>query len=295
MIDIRPKSPPTSTSKLGELTITRIGAGRMDWRDPYHAALTLSWPGFLGVTVFAIIVINFIFAVLYLLQPGSVNNLAAGDLVNAFFFSLETFATVGYGVMSPATTYGHVIASFEIVTGLLSTAVLTGLLFVRLSKPTGRFLFSNTAIACKFDGVPTLMIRLANGRSSMLHNCEAAMTIVQEHISVEGISSMANRELALVRKTLPIFGLSWTLMHKIDEHSPLYGTDFEAPPAPNGNNRILLSVTGYDSTLSAPVFGVQSYGLNEVMPNVQFVDLMVRDGNSISIDLTNLHVTRPQT
>jgi inward rectifier potassium channel len=297
LTDARPKPPPSSTAKFGELTITRIGAERFDWRDPYHAALTLSWPGFLGVVILAIVMINVIFAILYLLQPGSVNNLAAWDFFNAFFFSIETFATVGYGVMSPATSYGHTIATIEIITGLLSTAVLTGLLFVRLSKPTARFLFSNFPIACKFDGVPTLMIRLANGRSSLLHNCMAELTLVEEHISVEGISSMANRALVLVRNTLPIFGLSWTLMHPIDERSPLYGIDFEtlAHANPNPKNRLILSVTGFDSALSAAVFGIQSYSLTEVVPNVQFVDLMVTDGNAISIDLTNLNVTKPQT
>jgi inward rectifier potassium channel len=115
--------------------VRKRGISRFDFRDPYHVAVTLSWPGFVAGALACLAAINVVFAILYIARPGAVQNLAPGDAMGAFFFSLETLATVGYGEMAPAGFYGHAVAAVEIVCGMAFTAILTGILFVRFSKP----------------------------------------------------------------------------------------------------------------------------------------------------------------
>ncbi len=137
---------------------------RFDLSDPYYIALSLSWPTFALVALLIEIAVNTLFASLYLAQPGSIANARPGSFGDAFFFSLETLATVGYGTMSPDTTYGHIVSAFEIFSGMALTAVLTGLLFVRFSRPKSKVLYSNHALVAMHNGQPTLMLRIGNGR-----------------------------------------------------------------------------------------------------------------------------------
>lgn len=293
--DVHAKPLPTTTTRLGQLTVTRIGTKRFDWSDPYHVALSLSWPSFLGAVFVYYISVNLVFGALYYAFPGSVANLAAGDFINAFFFSVETFATVGYGAMAPHSLMGHILSTTQILVGLLSTAVITGVLFVRLARPNARFVFADKAVVCRFDGIPTLMIRVAHGRSNLIQDVTARATYVCEYISPEGISTYANQELKLVRDRIPVFGLSWTLMHVIDEASPLWGFDFEADAQAQIGARIMIMVSGTDDTLTAPVFALHHYTADQIQLGHQFVDMMERVGNKISMNLNNLSQTRPQT
>jgi hypothetical protein len=137
--------------RVGAFEMTKKGALRYDFRDPYHLAVSLSWPGFLLMFVVCELAINILFASLYALQPGSVANAAPGSFADLFFFSLETLATVGYGAMSPATLYGHTVSAVEIISGLAFIAIMTGLTFVRFSRPRAKVLYADKAVVATYN------------------------------------------------------------------------------------------------------------------------------------------------
>jgi inward rectifier potassium channel len=142
----------------------RRGSSRFDMRDPYHLAVALTWPQFLATLLAIYLLVNVVFATLFWLVPGSVANARPHNFGDVFFFSIETLATVGYGEMYPATLYGHIIAAAEIVGGLGFTAIVTGLTFVRFSRPRAKLLFASNPVVAVHNGKPTLMLRVANGR-----------------------------------------------------------------------------------------------------------------------------------
>ena len=145
----------TFTTRSGTIEIRKSGQRWERWLDPYHLILTLRWPRFFALLVGFFIAVNVLFAGVYWLVDGSVDHARPGSFSDLFFFSIETFATVGYGEMAPATTPGHLISSIEIVSGMISLAVFTGLIFARFSKPKARVMFSNRIVIRDFNGRPT--------------------------------------------------------------------------------------------------------------------------------------------
>ncbi len=152
--------------RLGSLEFKKKGVSRFDMRDPYHLAVALTWPQFFATLLAIYLLVNVAFATLFWLVPGSVANARPYSFPDAFFFSIETLATVGYGEMYPATPYGRVVAATEIVCGLGFTAILTGLTFVRFSRPRAKFVFASHPVVAMHNGKPTLMLRVANGRAA---------------------------------------------------------------------------------------------------------------------------------
>src|SRR5579871_792574 len=224
----RDPNQETQHLRIGEIELTKIGVRRFDIRDPYHFALTVSWRGFAIAVLLLYGVINLFFAALYLLNPGSISNARPGALSDAFFFSIETLATVGYGEMAPATPMGHLIAAVEIIVGMAFTAIMTGLLFVRFSKPRAKIVYADKAVITSHNGVSTLMVRIGNGRANLLTNVQLQLHALIKEISREGHSSFNMHELKLGREKVPSFPLLLTLMHTIDASSPLLGFDAEA-------------------------------------------------------------------
>jgi inward rectifier potassium channel len=269
----KPARPMRVRSDAFELHKT--GVARFDLRDPYHFAVTLTWPVFFCAAVATMLALNIAFAGLYLLRPGAVQNLPPGDLLSAFFFSLETLATVGYGEMSPASTYGHAVAAIETVVGVAFTAIFTGLLFVRFSKPKARILFAENAVVCSHNGKPTLMVRIANGRLTMLTHAVAYIAILVLETSDEGVPFRRVVDLRLVRDSLPVFPLTWTLMHLIDEQSPLYGMtslDLEARQV-----RIFVAVEARDTALANVVQDLGSFMHHQVLFGARYDDAVAVD------------------
>ncbi|MBV9672861.1 MAG: two pore domain potassium channel family protein, partial [Verrucomicrobia bacterium] len=146
------KKPTQIRVRSGQFEFVKLNAKKIDWRDMYHSILTLSWPRFAGLVFGVYLLINLVFAGFYLLGPHAIADMSPGSFSDAFFFSVETLATVGYGHMFPETFYGHVITMLEIVVGMFGLAVITGLIFVRFSRPTARIQFSKVAVIGPFDG-----------------------------------------------------------------------------------------------------------------------------------------------
>jgi inward rectifier potassium channel len=209
--------------RVGAFAFEKKGVSRFDLRDPYHLAAALSWPQFLAALLALYLLVNLVFGTLFWLVPDSVANVRPDRPSDDFFFSIETLATVGYGQMYPASLYGHVIASTEIACGLAFTAILTGLTFVRFSRPRAKLVFAVNPVVAMHNGQQTLMMRIGNGRVTPLMDATAKLSVLLFERTAEGNVFRRVHELRLQRAHLPVFPLTWTLMHAVDERSPLCG------------------------------------------------------------------------
>jgi inward rectifier potassium channel len=272
--------------RLGGYEVGKKGVARFDFGDPYHLAVSLSWPRMLLLLVMAHTAINFGFALLYLGRPGAIANARPGSISDAYFFSLETSATVGYGEMYPASFYGHVVSGAEIMIGVAFTALVTGLLFVRFSRPKARFCYAGQAVVASHAGRSTLMIRIANGRRSLLADAAASLTLMRT--SRDGGTVLRQmHELRLTRTRLPVFPLTWTLMHEIDAVSPLHGCDAAGLLA--DDVRLFLLVEARDVTLAATVLDMRDYGPGEILFGMRYAEALCLDARGHPIaDLTRI-------
>ena len=278
--------------RIGAFELTKRGGTRHDWRDPYHIAVSLYWWQFALAVVAVEVVFNLIFGLLYLMQPGSILNLTPGPVSGAFFFSIETLATVGYGVMSPHTLYGHIVASVEILTGIGFTAIVTGLIFFRFARARARLWYANQAVVSLHNGQRTLMIRVANPHSTVLTGATATLTALLRETTAEGRVFRSATELPLLRSRLPIFQLTWTVMHPMDANSPLAG--YDAARIASDQVRLFLSVGARDVTLEAGVSGTKDYGPDDIVFGARYADAVSIDaaGNTLA-DITRLSDLEP--
>jgi len=257
------------------IELVKRGAARYDFRDPYHIAVEMSWKEFAIAFLGLELCINIVFALLYFASPGCIANMRPGSFSDAFFFSIETLATVGYGVMAPATLYGHVISAIEIVCGLVFTAIMTGLLFVRFSKPRPKILFADTAVVTSRNGSPTLMVRIANGRMTLLTNAVVRLGVVLFEESEEGHRLRRLHDLALSNATLSLFPLTWTLMHEVNEESPLAA--YDAARLREEDARIFLTIEARDHAIGAAVHDLRVYTADEVLFGMRYVEAVTID------------------
>ena len=280
--------------KWGNTEFLKLNASRYDWRDTYHQLLTLTWPRFAGVILVLYVVVNLFFAGLYLIGEGSIAEMPSGSFLEAFFFSIETLATVGYGHMYPATLYGHFAATVEIMVGMFGMAVVTGLIFIRFARPTARIEFSKTAVVSIFDGVPTLAIRVANLRHHPMIEAEFKMTVAYGKITAEGEEVRLFFPLNLIFNQLVNFPVAITIRHPINEKSPLYGLkpqDFERTMA-----RLFISVVCVDPVIASPVYVQHQYTPDEIEWNRQFAEMYFdREGGGYSVDYSKISNTEPAT
>jgi inward rectifier potassium channel len=275
------------SARIGPLDVTKVGVSRFDLRDPYHLALTASWPAFTISVLTLYAAINILFAILYAAVPGAIGNARPGSIADGFFFSMETLATVGYGQMYPATTYGHIVSVTEIMSGMAFTAIATGLIFVRFSRPRAKILFADHVVITPYNGMPTLMVRIANGRMSLMTDLKVKLSaLIREHSS-EGHSMRRVNDLVLERSSVPMFALTMTMMHRIDENSPLYG--HTAQSLLDGDVRLFLSVEARDSAINSTVHDLKDYKSQHIRFGMKYVDTVTvePDGRTMA-DLTKL-------
>ncbi|HEY7579162.1 MAG TPA: ion channel [Acetobacteraceae bacterium] len=284
----------TARVRLGTYEFKKKGVSRFDIRDPYHLAIALTWPQFLASLLAIYLLVNVVFATLFWLVPGSVANARLHDFGDAFFFSIETLATVGYGEMYPATLYGHVIAAAEIAGGLGFTAIVTGLTFVRFSRPRARLVFASNPVVAMHNGKPTLMLRVGNGRPVVLLDASAKLNVLLGITSLEGKLFRRAQELRLERAHLPAFPLTWTLMHVLDEQSPLHGYDTARVMAARA--QLFVTFEARDPTLAATVHDIRSYASEDIRFGMRYTDavMIAEDGTAVA-DLTKIGALEPDT
>ncbi len=262
------------------------------WRDPYHLLLTLPWPWFLGLVSLGYVVSNALFAVAYLIGGDGIANARPGNFFDAFFFSIQTMASIGYGAMYPKSDYANMLVAIESLVGLMGLAMGTGLAFARFSRPTARVVFSQVAVVAPFDGVPTLMFRVANKRRNQILEAQLSLSLVRDEINAEGQFIRRFYQLKLVRSQNPVFILTWLAMHPIDENSPLYGATPEM--LATAETMLIVTLTGIDETVSQTIHDRHSYIAPEILWNHRFVDIISRkpDGQRF-VDYNHFHNVEP--
>lgn len=255
----------------GQFNVRRRGT---TWRDfhPYLHLVNMSWPRFLAVLFLGYIVVNSLFAGAYFaLGP---NQLAGADaatewgrFLNEFFFSSHTLSTVGYGNIAPKSTSANLIATFEALVGVLGFAVATGLLFGRVSRPSARFGFSENMLVSPYQEGTSLQFRMLNRRANSVMELEAKVMLM----TVESVDGKLQRNYKLLRLERPqvlFLPLSWTVVHPIDEDSPLWGKTAEDMARLQAE--VLILVKGYDDTFSQVVLARHSYRHDEILWNRRF-------------------------
>jgi inward rectifier potassium channel len=284
------KLPPPRINLRG-LTAIKVGVSRFSIDDPYYLIPAMRWPTFIVTVFLVLLAVNTFFAALFWLAPNSVGNARPGAFYDAFFFSVETLATVGYGTMTPATLYGHIVATSEIFVGMFLTALVTGAFFARFARPQARMVFSRTAVVAPYENRNAVMVRVASRRMQSISEARARMVYLRD----EPVGEARFRrftELKLVRDSIPVLALSWTLIHPIDEDSPLFGLSDArlAAEAPT----VMVSIVGFDEAISSTVNDRQTYRPEDVRFGHVF-DNILRDlpDGFIELDITRIHDTSP--
>ncbi len=272
----------------GKFNVVRKGVSRFDWGDLYHILLTLSWIKLFAVVGAGYIITNVLFAFMYLMVGDGVENMREGDFFDAFFFSVQTMATIGYGAMYPKTLVANILVAIEALLGLLGVSVGSGLVFARFSLPKARVMFSRIAVVAPHNGIPTLMFRVANERQSWILEAEVNVSLVISEITEEGQAMRRFYKLPLFRNQSSLFALTWTIMHPINESSPFYGVTLEEMQ--EKEMEILITITGIDQTVSENIHAHYSYIPTEILWNHKFVDILskTQDGRR-SVDYSCFH------
>ncbi len=272
----------------GLFSVQELNKWYRNWQEPYHLMLTLPWWGFIVIVCCLYLGLNVVFAGLFLLGGDCILNGKPGSFESAFFFSVQTFASIGYGAMSPQTTYANIIVTIESIASLFSLALLTGIIFARFSRPTAKVIFSKFAVIAPQNDLPTLMFRAGNQRRNQILEAQVTLYLSRDEVTKEGHALRRFHQLSLSRSHTPTFSLPWTLMHPIDEQSPLYG--FSAESLAVSQSQIIVSLSGMDETVSQNVHSRHTYGANNILLNHQLVDIIhVTDDRNRYIDFSYFH------
>jgi inward rectifier potassium channel len=274
-------------------TVRRVGVRSQRFADLYHFLLTTSWPRFFALVTIAYLAVNALFAGLYLLDRDALDGATGRPALDAFFFSVQTMATIGYGKMTPKTPFANILVTIEALIGMLAMAMATGLMFAKFSRPTARVLFSDTCVIHARDGVETLVFRMVNERTTQIVEAQVHVVLLTDETTAEGERIRRLRDLTLVRSNTPAFSLSWVVFHRIEGDSPMLGLDAAALAAKNA--AILVSFMGLDESFNATVHVRKFYTFEELRFGRRFVDILKDDGESRLLDLTKVHETEPET
>jgi len=286
------RKPRARVVRLGANKVMTEGLEANRWTDFYHNAMTVTWPAFFTWLAAIFIALNVVFAAIYSLGDAPIANAKPGSFTDLFFFSVETTSTVGYGDMHPQTMYGHFIATVENFVGLVSLAVMTGLVFARFSRPHARLIFANNPVIALHNGAPTLMVRVANARNNFISDASAKLWAIRPRASAEGRRMTGFQPMRLERSENPVFALSWTLLHVIDEMSPLYGMSAEEIAASDMN--FAVTISGLDETSAQIVHARRPYAATDLRHMHEFVDIIRIDEDGLRhVDYAKIHDTRP--
>src|SRR3954464_12257436 len=269
--------PRPVSVRSGAVEFIKLNAHR-EWRDLYQWLLGLHWRSFTAVAVGTCILINLLFATFYAAGGDCVAGMKPGSFVEAFFFSVQTLATVGYGHMYPQTLYADIVSTVEIISGMFWLAVMTGLIFVRFSRPTARVVFSSCLVIGPFNGKRTLMARVANLRHYNMVEAEFRIMFSRdETLAEDGQMFRHFFQLPLHFDRLVAFPAALTLRHTIDERSPLYGATPESLEAARA--MFVVSVVGIETIIPAAVQTYQDYSSQDILFGRRFADIYTEGEN----------------
>lgn len=279
----------------GTFNVRRTGLGFFETVSLYHFLLEISWPRFLGLAAVAYFLVNAAFAAVYLtLGPGGLEGLeatsASAAFPEVFFFSVHTFSTIGYGDVTPASWQADVVVTLESLAGLFSFGLGAGLIFARFARPNARIIFSRNAVVAPYRGGSAFEFRIVNSRKSQI--VELTVRVILARRDSEG-SGRSYHELSLEREKVAIFPLAWTIVHPIDESSPLAGLSLEDLKACEAEFLVLL--TGFDETFAQTVHARSSYRTDELVYGARFASMFDHDERAglLGVDLARIHDVLP--
>lgn len=267
----------------GTYNIIRYGGVR-GLKDLYKYLLEINWVSFIGLLFLLYVAINALFASGFVLLDDGL----AGDLPffstfwKSFFFSTQTFTTLGYGVISPNSFSANVLASIESFVGLMFFALATGLLYGRFSKPSSKIAFSKNVILRTLDGQRTMMFKLVNQRDNVLLKTKINVILILDKKDQNGQYNKEYHPLKLVRNQVLFFPLTWTVVHTIDHDSPLFNLELKDLQKRNAELVILLET--FDETFGHEIVQKHSYAENQWIENVKF-DLNFKPNDSGQVEL----------
>src|SRR5499427_9337531 len=268
-----------------------IGGGHAPLRDFYHAMLRLPWSGTLAAICATYLLTNAIFAAIFV-ETGGINHAAPGSFRDAFFFSVQTMGTIGYGAMFPESTAANVVVVAESIVSLLLVAVATGLVFAKFSRSTARFVFTRCAVISLVNGAPTLAFRLGNERGNQLVNAQIRMVMVRSETLPEGGTFYRMLDLHPTRERALSLSRSWNVLHVIDASSPLAG---ETPVSlAEKEIELTVMVIGTDDVSMQTVHASHRYFARDIVWGARMADVLseTADGNML-LDLSRFHDVEP--
>jgi inward rectifier potassium channel len=265
-----------------------IGHRPTPLRDLYYGLLKVPWWAAFAIISGLFLLVNALFAVGYR-ATGGIANARPDSFEDAFFFSVQTLATIGYGRLSPDGPAANSLVALEALVGLLGVAFATGLSFARFSRPLAHILYSRQAVVAPYRGGTGFMFRVINERRNQLIEVKARVTL-SRMVNENGRRLRKLEPLPLERSTVLFFPLHWTVVHPIDEKSPLYGVTAESLRESAAEFLILL--TGTDETFSETVHSRSSYLAEEVAVGVRFKDMLVESADGRPrVDMRRFHET----
>lgn len=281
----------------GSFNVQRTGLPLLTSLNLYHVLLSMKWRTFLLLVLLLYFVSNIVFGLLYSLFGASAlvdtsSEPTANLFIRGFFFSVQTFATIGYGTIHPVGIIPNLLVTIESYYSLIANALITGVVFARFARPTAKILFSEVAVIAPYKDGEGLMFRLVNGRSNQLVEVKIQV-IFARFVAEDGKPSRRFDVLKLERNDVTFFPLSWTVVHPIDDSSPLKG--FGSDDFDRADAEILILLTATDETFAQAVHTRSSYKPDEIRCGHKFVSIynQVADGEPISIDIRKLSMTEP--
>lgn len=282
----------------GSFNVTLEGLNPLSSLGLYQWLLRISWPQFLLFIAVAYIAINTLFAGAYLLcgpdALRSPDNLFANEpFYRAFFFSVDTFATIGYGNIYPVGVAANTLVTIQALLNIVGVALATGVMFARFSRPSARIIYSRNAIVAPYRGRSALEFRIANARSSQLIDVQVQVILTKIEPTPKGSTVRKFYELTLERQRVVFFPLSWTVVHPIDADSPMWGlteTDLISADA-----ELLVLLIATDETLSQTVHSRSSYRADEIVWGAKFANMFLRSESEgiIGMNLDRIHEIEP--
>lgn len=284
--------PKSVSVRSGQVEFLKLNLEKWEYRDAYQWLLALSWPQFVAFIAGVYIILNLIFAAIYALGGNCISGMTPGSYFEGFFFSVQTLATVGYGHWYPQTLCGHIVTTIEIIVGMFGLAVMTGLIFVRFSRPAARILFSRSIVIGTLNARPTLMVRVGNLRAQSMVEAEFRIMFMRDEPIAEGDSFRHFYDLKLHFDRLISFPAALTLRHTIDEQSPLYRQTSESLAASRA--LFVASVVGIDPVIPAAVQTQHDYTWRDVRFGERFVEIFSEPADGkLTVDFGRLHDTEP--
>lgn len=275
-----------------QLVARRIGVPRHVGFDLYHFLVSGSWSRLLIAISLFYLGAATVFAVAFHAIPGAVSGGRPGHFADAFFLSVQTFSTIGYGDLGPGNMVANILVTAEMLAGLLTTALATGLVFAKFARPTARVLFSEVAVISPGPPEPLLSFRVANKKKNRIIDAEFRVTLSRIETQRDGSRMRRMVDLELERTRAPFLALTWTTFHRITPQSPLYGQSSETLEASDA--LLSVSIAGIDEDLAAGVYCQHVYRADALVFDARFRDVMTADeAGGVLVDYSRFHDTVP--